>query len=37
MDNLRYRLIFYLGLKKEISGKKLSKLENLWSLAAKFL
>ncbi len=36
MDDLRFRKIFNLGITKDISGKKLSKLEKLQSLVAKF-
>ena len=32
MDDLRFRKIFNLGITKDISGKKLSKLEKLQSL-----
>ena len=35
MDDLRFRKIFNLGITKDISGKKLSKLEKLQSLVAK--
>jgi hypothetical protein len=35
MDNLRFRLIFDLETKKEISGKKLSKLAKLENLVVK--
>ncbi len=35
MDDLRFRKIFNLGITKNISGKKLSKLEKLQSLVAK--
>ena len=35
MDDLRFRNIFYLGITKDISGKKLSKLEKLQILVAK--
>ncbi len=35
MDDLRFRQIFNLGITKDISGKKLSKLEKLQSLVAK--
>ncbi len=30
MDDLRFRKNFNLGITKDISGKKLSKLEKLW-------
>ncbi len=36
MDDLRFRKIFNLGITKDISGKKLSKLEKLQNLVAKF-
>jgi hypothetical protein len=35
MDDLRFGQIFNLGITKNISGKKLSKLEKLQSLVAK--
>ena len=35
MDDLRFRKIFNLGITKDISGKKLSKLEKLQDLVAK--
>ncbi len=35
MDDLRFRKKFNLGITKDISGKKLSKLEKLQSLVAK--
>ena len=35
MNDLRFRKIFNLGITKDISGKKLSKLEKLQSLVAK--
>ncbi len=35
MDDLRFRKIFNLGVTKDISGKKLSKLEKLQSLVVK--
>ncbi len=35
MDDLRFRKILNLGITKNISGKKLSKLEKLQSLVAK--
>ena len=35
MDNLRFRKNFNLGITKDISGKKLAKLEKLQSLVAK--
>ena len=35
MDDLRFRKIFNLGITKDISGKKLSKLEKLQILVAK--
>ena len=35
MDDLRFRKIFNLGIRKDISEKKLSKLEKLQSLVAK--
>ncbi len=35
MDDLRFRKIFNLGITKDISGKKLSKLEKLQSLVVK--
>ncbi len=35
MDDLRFRKIFNLGITKDISGKKLSKLQKLQSLVAK--
>ncbi len=35
MDDLRFRKIFNLEITKDISGKKLSKLEKLQSLVAK--
>ena len=35
MDDLGFRKFFNLGITKDISGKKLSKLEKLQSLVAK--
>ncbi len=35
MDDLRFRKILNLGITKDISGKKLSKLEKLQSVVAK--